>query len=292
MRVLRPSAVLLLLLLACRTAAPVPSSQDLPPCPPFAAFERDWSRSPAVVALDSFRGRLFVVGDVHGMLAEFQESLLRAGLVVREGSGFAWSGGDALLIQVGDLVNKGPHSLAAIDFVEDLAGKAQAVGGRVLVLAGNHEIGTLAKGHLRFYAPIREEAVARGLDLCRDVLDPRSRYGAWLRTRPAAAFVNGIYVSHSGNSQGRTREDVEAFYREMVDRADWSSRQGCGDAKARPPIAGFFNHDVWWGSRGEHFEAGRRALGVRQFLFGNDPTRSSRRGRSWAASRRATAGRW
>lgn len=261
-------ALLLALLLAGCRAAPQPAPEEPRSCPA-APFARDWEQDPALVELDGFRGALYVVGDVHGALAELEESLARAGLAARRGAGWEWTGGAAVLVQAGDLVNKGPRSLEAIDLARALEEGARRAGGRAIFLAGNHEIGFLAKAPQRWYRTIHAEAQARGLELCRDVHAPDSPYGRWLRTRPAAVFVGGLAVTHSGNTQGKSRAEIAAFYRALVDRGDWGSKEGCGDAAAGR--AGFFNADVWWGPEGALLGPFLERLGVRQALFGNDP---------------------
>lgn len=286
MRLRRTALAALAVLSAACTSnppKPTPAGEPASACPE-TSFARDWARDPAVVELPESPGALYAVGDVHGMLAELRELLARAGLV-REGpdGAFEWTGGNAVLVQIGDLVNKGPHSLAAIEFAIALEQKARAQGGRAVFLAGNHEIGFLAKAPQPWYAPVAEEARARGLDVCDGVHSAQTVFGTWLRTRPAAAVVGGLYLSHSGNSQGLSRAEVASFYRDLVDRADWSSRRGCGDPSARPPIHGFFNADVWWGPGGSRLDAMLAALNVRQAAFGNDPNAFTAKGRLVAA---------
>ncbi|HEY3450532.1 MAG TPA: metallophosphoesterase [Myxococcales bacterium] len=270
-------AILLPLVLAaaCLTTGnpprPAPLGDGASRCPP-TPFSRDWSRDPAIVEIPDPQAPLYAVGDVHGTLPELRELLVRAGLIRESEAGdFEWIGGKAVLVQTGDLINKGPHSLAAIEFAIALESKAAAQGGRAVFLAGNHEIGFLAKAPQKWYAPIADEARSRGLDVCADVHSARTSFGQWLRTRPAAAVIGGIYFSHSGNSQGLTRAQIARFYRELVDTGDFGSRRGCGDPGAGPPLPGFFNADVWWGPAGSRLDGWLAALGVRQAAFGNDP---------------------
>ena len=264
----------LLLAAACLTAGSpprhAPASEGASSCPN-TAFTRDWDRYPAIVEFAAPEGPLYAVGDVHGTLPAFRELLVRAALIREVESGdFEWIGGKAVLVQTGDLINKGPHSLAAIELAIALEAKAAAQGGRAIFLAGNHEIGFLAKAPQRWYAPVANEARARELDVCGGVHSARTVFGQWLRTRPAAAVIGGIYLSHSGNSQGLTRTEITRFYKELIDSGDWGSRRGCGDPKTGMP--GFFNADVWWGPHGSRIDGWLAALGVRQAAFGNDPT--------------------
>ena len=80
--------------------------------------------------------RVVAVGDVHGAYDGFVGILREAGLVDRDGR---WSGGRAVLVQTGDALDRGPQSRKVIDLLRRLELEAPRVGGRVLVLLGNHE---------------------------------------------------------------------------------------------------------------------------------------------------------
>src|SRR5436190_10050283 len=81
--------------------------------------------------------RIVAIGDVHGNLAGFQKILGDVGVVDRTG---AWAGGDTVLVQVGDLIDRGPSMRGTLDFVMALEQDAARHGGRVVALLGNHEI--------------------------------------------------------------------------------------------------------------------------------------------------------
>lgn len=80
--------------------------------------------------------RVVAVGDVHGDLDRFIDVLSMAGLV-RDGA--EWSGGRAVLVQLGDVVDRGARSCQVIDFLIKLEKQAARAGGAVHVLLGNHE---------------------------------------------------------------------------------------------------------------------------------------------------------
>lgn len=106
------------------------------------AFRRARSLAVAVVvslgaARASAAPRIVAIGDVHGDLPAFKAILAQAGLVDDAGG---WAGGDAVLIQVGDLVDRGPAMRATLDFAMALERDAAAKGGRAVFLLGNHEV--------------------------------------------------------------------------------------------------------------------------------------------------------
>ncbi len=81
---------------------------------------------------------MLVVGDVHGH-RDVLVSLLRDAGVLDVGE--AWVGGDARVWLVGDLVDRGPDGIGAIDLVRRLERESR---GAVRCLLGNHEALLLA----------------------------------------------------------------------------------------------------------------------------------------------------
>jgi bis(5'-nucleosyl)-tetraphosphatase (symmetrical) len=115
---------------------------------------------------------MLIVGDLQGCLASLRELL-------------AVETSDRKLLFVGDLVNRGPASLATLRFVRDL-------GERAVALLGNHDLHLLA--------------VAAGIrplhhnDTLQDILDApdREELLAWLRARPLAHLEAGALFVHAG----------------------------------------------------------------------------------------------
>lgn len=83
----------------------------------------------------------YVIGDVHGHLKKLNK-LLRDTHLVDEY--YVWTGGQATLWFIGDLVDRGPESIAVLDLVIRLQKEAPQVGGQVACLLGNHELMMLA----------------------------------------------------------------------------------------------------------------------------------------------------
>ncbi len=81
--------------------------------------------------------RVVAVGDIHGAFDQFVAILRAAGLIDNRNR---WSGRKAVLVQTGDVVDRGPDSRKAIDLLRKLEGEAQRAGGRVHALLGNHEL--------------------------------------------------------------------------------------------------------------------------------------------------------
>ncbi len=95
-----------------------------------------------LVALVDFAGaqttsRVVALGEVQGAANSVTTLLQQLELIDEAGR---WSGGDAVLIQTGDLIDGGENSRAAMDLFMRLQEEASSAGGRVIVLMGNHEV--------------------------------------------------------------------------------------------------------------------------------------------------------
>ncbi|MGH8794611.1 MAG: metallophosphoesterase [Stackebrandtia sp.] len=88
---------------------------------------------------------LYVASDVHGHLDKLSASLTAAELIDDDGR---WCGGDARVWFLGDLFDRGADGVGVVELIMRLAEEAEAEGGRVDSLLGNHEV--LMLGAQRF----------------------------------------------------------------------------------------------------------------------------------------------
>ncbi len=100
--------------------------------------------------------RVIAIGDVHGDYESFALVLRSAGLIDKEGN---WTGGKTHLVQTGDIVDRGPDSRAVMDLLIKLQKQADAAGGAVHCLLGNHEAMNIY-GDLRYVSPAEFVAFA------------------------------------------------------------------------------------------------------------------------------------
>ncbi|HET9272477.1 MAG TPA: metallophosphoesterase, partial [Vicinamibacterales bacterium] len=98
--------------------------------------------------------RVVAIGDVHGAFDNFVAILREAGLI---GGNRRWSGGKAVLVQTGDVLDRGPDSKRVLDLLRNLEGDAARAGGQVHALVGNHEVMRLI-GDLRYVSAKEYEA--------------------------------------------------------------------------------------------------------------------------------------
>jgi len=125
--------------------------------PPAERFRGDIIKPPKGQRIVSF-------GDVHGDLAALTNLLRTAKVLDNQ---FNWCGGETLLVQVGDVLDRGDHELACFYLLCRLSKQAQEAGGGIILLHGNHEamnaVGLFnyadAEGNVEF-----EEIIGRGVD--------------------------------------------------------------------------------------------------------------------------------
>lgn len=81
--------------------------------------------------------RIVAVGDVHGDADALRRALRSAAVL---GPRDEWVGGKAVLVQVGDQLDRGPQERDVLDLLFKLQDEAPRAGGAVHVLLGNHEL--------------------------------------------------------------------------------------------------------------------------------------------------------
>jgi hypothetical protein len=90
--------------------------------------------------------RVIAIGDLHGDFAAWRDIARDAGLVNAKGN---WTGGKTVLVQTGDIADRGPDSRLIIEDLMRLQKEAVRAGGRVIALVGNHEAMNMT-GDLRY----------------------------------------------------------------------------------------------------------------------------------------------
>ncbi len=102
-----------------------------------AAGAAQAQRRTAVSSAELGERRLVAVGDIHGAFNGVREILRKVELIDQKDR---WVGGDAILVQTGDFLDRGPGVAKVARLLMDLQKQAPKDGGEVIVLLGNHEI--------------------------------------------------------------------------------------------------------------------------------------------------------
>ena len=194
--------------------------------------------------------RVVAIADIHGAYDAMVEAMLAAGVVSED---LAWSAGEAHLVIVGDILDRGPDSRPAMDLLMQLEVEAETAGGMVHVLIGNHEAMNLV-GDLRYvssseYAAFADEeqpenrerwlaayaqhrapsdrspeAVSTvfrqkyppGFFAHRREFASDGKYGKWLLSKPAIVVVNGTAFVHGGLSPMVEKIGLEGVNRRLI----------------------------------------------------------------------------
>jgi hypothetical protein len=93
--------------------------------------------------------RIIAVGDLHGDYSAWQTIARASGVMDASGH---WAGGKTILVQLGDITDRGPDSLKIARSLQQLQKEAQRKGGKTIVILGNHEAMNLI-GDNRYTTP-------------------------------------------------------------------------------------------------------------------------------------------
>lgn len=152
--------------------------------------------------------RLVAIGDLHGDLGAARAAL-RAARAIDERD--RWIGGDLVVVQTGDVLDRGDDEQAILDLLARLEREAQAAGGAVITLIGNHELMNAA-GDFRYVTPgaLRDFDDAPGVDASKygevpaavrgriAALGPGGAYGRRIAQHGVIAIVGDTVFSHAG----------------------------------------------------------------------------------------------
>ncbi|TXG74470.1 hypothetical protein EZV62_003049 [Acer yangbiense] len=126
--------------------------------------------------------RIVAVGDLHGDIDQARCALEIAGVLSTDGQDL-WTGGQTVLIQLGDVLDRGEDEIAILSLLRSLDIQAKAEGGAVFQVNGNHETMNV-EGDFRYVD-------SGGFDECTDFLDYLNDY----HYDCEEAFVSWVGVS-------------------------------------------------------------------------------------------------
>lgn len=272
------------------------SSRDIFPPPVFG----DSLPREVVPTRVTAKGRIVAIGDLHGDWRKAIESLSAANVIrVREeDEEIVWSGGDTVVVQLGDVMDRGDHEIAIVMLLRDLHKQALEQGGAVYMLNGNHESLNIC-GDFRYVTPgaFVESAMYAGLaeeDLKEWDLLARIRYSVYrpggpmameLAKNPVVLIVNNTAFAHGGLLPAHVNYGIEKLNQET---AQWIRGEHKADGgKAPPPFLAMGNADsvMWtraqskekWPSPNERYGACRalsqalESVGASRLVVGHTP---------------------
>jgi hypothetical protein len=181
-------------------------------------------------------GRVVAIGDVHGEYEKLLTLLTGTGLIDDD---LKWIGEADHLVQVGDMIDRGPDDRKILDLYRRIQTEAEASGGKVHILLGNHEVMNMTQD-LRYvsdegFAAFAEEEPAKARKIgwtdykaekfrlgtniaeLRRAFDekhppgyfarvaafgPEGEYGSWLMAQPTIVKINRVVFVHGGLTPG------------------------------------------------------------------------------------------
>ena len=167
----------------------------------------------------------YVIGDIHGQLKKLVKLLKDAQLIDEH---LAWQGANAVLWLIGDLVDRGPDSIAVLDLARRLQTEAASVGGQVACLLGNHELLMLAAYRFgrrstglssNFISKWRQNGGQR-----KDLARLTREHLEWMAQLPAMALVGNRLLLHADAPfylrYGHSIEEVNSTIGALLKKSD------------------------------------------------------------------------
>ncbi|KAL1522997.1 hypothetical protein AB1Y20_017960 [Prymnesium parvum] len=167
--------------------------------------------------------RVVAIGDVHGDLSAMTRTLAAAGIIDER---HEWIGGNATLVQLGDVLDRGNRERECWTLLQRLKATAPASGGAVVLLCGNHEVMNAlgaagpyvhASGYAAF-GPDRFAAWAPGGELATQLADC-----------PVVAVVGDSVFVHASLPADASHESIE--------RLNAETREWLLGRRPKPPAA-------------------------------------------------------
>lgn len=161
---------------------------------------------------------VYVVGDLHGQFEKVTQLLQSTNII---SSDLTWQAGTSTLCFMGDFCDRGPDGIKCIELAMSLEQQAQAAGGRVISLLGNHEVMLLA-AHLFGNIPDSEwgekliDVWLRNGGISNDFDNLTTQHIEWLSNLPGMVQIGDTLLIHSDAlfymSYGDTVEEVNESF--------------------------------------------------------------------------------
>ncbi|XP_020583182.1 shewanella-like protein phosphatase 1 [Phalaenopsis equestris] len=137
--------------------------------------------------------KIIAIGDLHGDLAQTRSALEMAGVLCSDGSD-TWIGGETVVVQLGDILDRGEDEIAILSLLRSLDIQAKSSGGAVFQINGNHETMNV-EGDFRFVDP-------GAFDESIDFIEYLDEHQNW-----EEAFVGWIGVSERWKEDRKSSQD-------------------------------------------------------------------------------------
>jgi hypothetical protein len=162
--------------------------------------------------------RLLALSDIEGNFKGLKMMLQGAAIVDEN---LNWTFGDGHLVLLGDYFDRGLNVTECLWLLYKLEAEAEAVGGKVHFIIGNHEVLNLQGNTLYVRKKYLENARLIGEEY-RRWYDANSELGRWLRSKNAVERIGDYVFCHGGISPALVRTGMS------LDEINRVSRQNLG----------------------------------------------------------------
>lgn len=164
--------------------------------------------------------KMLVLADIEGDFKAFRMMLQGAKVIDKD---FKWTFGEGHLVLLGDYFDRGLNVTECLWLIYKLEAEAEAAGGKVHFILGNHEVLNLQGVAQYARRKYLENAKLMGEPYSR-LFDNNTELGRWLRTKNAVELIGDYVFCHGGISP-----DLAASKLSLED-INYLSRQNLGKA--------------------------------------------------------------
>lgn len=220
--------------------------------------------------------RIVVVGDLHADLESAKRILTMAEIISPATEQWSASNGTTL-IQMGDLLDRGPDDGPILDFFIGLRAQAKEAGGRVINLFGNHELMNLA-GQYYYVHEKSDEHFNGNHHSRRRAFSSIGKYGTFIRNEFKLCHVEfGTLFVHAGMPPSFAHEGCDALALQVQEALQTDNFNAhvlgpTGPIWTRKQIMDAEHGDC------QAVQEALKLLGVERMVIGHTPQRSGRLG--------------
>lgn len=138
--------------------------------------------------------KYFAISDIEGHYPELLQLLSANGIINSKNQ---WSFGDGHLIIVGDSVDRGEHVTEVLWLLYRLQAEAEAKGGKVHMLLGNHDVFAIEGDDRYLHAKYQESFQILDRDY-EDFFAKNTEFGRWFRSRNVMLKIDDTLFTHAG----------------------------------------------------------------------------------------------
>jgi hypothetical protein len=149
--------------------------------------------------------KMLVLSDIEGEFEAMRKLLQGNGVIDKD---YNWTYGDGHLVLVGDFVDRGTMVTELLWLIYSLESRAEAMGGKVHFILGNHEVMNMNGEHGYVHHRYLAHADTMKLPYLK-LFGAESELGRWLANKNVTERINNILFTHGGYSRYMNMAQME-----------------------------------------------------------------------------------